>query len=153
VCSTAKNKCEILINMCPIMVYSTPWTIGLRGANLFLCVTSSKSNGFNAVINARFRNERHIWGHEFHPPHLTIVATLPCEIRITENVMSPREINVVYAMRLYVSIYNSENGIEIHWCLTKLQTQNKLVPFVAYKVACGFVARCDFVASAYVDKP
>ena len=34
-----------------------------------------------------FANERHMWRYEFYQPHLVNVATLPCEIRSTENVI------------------------------------------------------------------
>ena len=42
---------------------------------------------FNAVFTVRFTNERHMCHYELHPPNLISVATLPCKIQNTENVI------------------------------------------------------------------
>ena len=56
------------------------YTLGhKKGANLFLSVTLSKIDGFNAVFTVRFRNEWHMRQYELHPPHVINVATLPCK--------------------------------------------------------------------------
>ena len=54
-----------------------------KGANLFLSVTSRKSVDFNAVFTVRFNDERYMCRYKFHPPHLTTVATLPCETPVS----------------------------------------------------------------------
>jgi len=57
------------------------YTVGhKKEANSFLPVTASKSMDFNAVFNDRFKNK-------LHPPHLINVATVPCEIQNTKNVI------------------------------------------------------------------
>jgi len=43
--------------------------------NLFWFITSSK---INWVFTVRFKNKRHMWRHEYHPPHLINAVTLPC---------------------------------------------------------------------------
>jgi len=45
-----------------------------------------KSASFLAVFALRFIDDRCMYRYEFHPPHLISVATLPCEIRNSDNV-------------------------------------------------------------------
>jgi len=90
----------------------TPWAIK-KGANLVLSVTLSTINNFNAVFTVRFRKEQHMWWHEFHPPHLINVATLPCYSWNTE-----RHVNTN-------SAFNVNNKIAIrctklHWQFDKM---------------------------------
>jgi len=39
-----------------------------------------------------YKNERHMWRYELHPPQLISVATVPCENQNAENVISQQEI-------------------------------------------------------------
>jgi len=57
---------------------STPWAIK-KPTYLYLYLRQ-KTVHFNAGFTVRFENERYVWC-TCHPPHVTNVATLPCEIR------------------------------------------------------------------------
>ena len=57
------------------------YTLGhKKKPNYFLPVTSPKSNGLiTPHFSVRFKNERHMWCYELHPPHLINVGALLCE--------------------------------------------------------------------------
>jgi len=63
----------------------------------------------------RFRNERHMWQYEFHPPHLINVATLPCESQNTENVILQWDIIKDNCIRCIIA---SSKWTRVIMCLT-----------------------------------
>jgi len=52
-----------------------------------LSVTWPKLTDFNAVFTVGFNDERYMWWYEVHLPHLTNIATIPCESRKMKNVI------------------------------------------------------------------
>jgi len=64
---------------------SIAWAIK-RSQLIFVC-KFVKNQRILLHFTVRFRNERHMWQYELHPPHLINVATLLYESQNTENVI------------------------------------------------------------------
>ena len=58
------------------------YTVGHKKESTYFCLLlRQKSTDFNTVFTVRFKNKRHMWQYELHPPHLINVAALLCEFQ------------------------------------------------------------------------
>jgi len=74
----------------------------------FCLLLREKSTDFNAVSTVRINDERHMWRHELHPPHLISVATLPCESQNSKNVIL--QCNITKEIASNISYMLHRNG-------------------------------------------